>query len=66
MSTKPDFTDHYIYLAQPRLGAEVISAAADFFAPKERLIKPSAALFIPDQFDDPVKVLGVWVLEGTV
>lgn len=39
MTAKPDFTDCYIDLAQPRLGAEVISASDDFFAPKERLIQ---------------------------
>ena len=40
MTAKPDFTHRFIDLAQPRLGAEVIEATDDFFAPKERLISP--------------------------
>ena len=60
MSIRPDFTDRYIDLAQPRLGAEVISASDDFFAPKERLIKPAAPIFIPDKFDDHGKWMDGW------
>ena len=37
---------HYINLAQPRLGAEVVYATGDFFADKKRLIDPSAPVFI--------------------
>jgi len=52
MSGRPEFIHRYIDLAQPRLGAEVIAATDDFFAPKERLIKPEAPIFIPDKYDD--------------
>ena len=60
MTGRPDFTDRYIDLAQPRLGAGVISASDDFFAPKERLIKPEAPIFIPDKFDDHGKWMDGW------
>jgi len=60
MTDKPDFTDRYIDLTQPRLGAKVITASDDFFAPKERLIKPEAPLFIPDKFDDHGKWMDGW------
>jgi allantoicase len=60
MTTRPDFTDRYIDLAQPRLGAEVISCSDDFFAPKERLIKPESPIFIPDKFDDHGKWMDGW------
>ena len=60
MTAKPDFTDRYIDLAQPRLGAEVIAASDDFFAPKERLIQPAAPVFIPDRYDDHGKWMDGW------
>ncbi len=60
MSSRPDFTDRYIDLAQPRLGAEAISASDDFFAPMERLIKPEAPVFIPDKYDDHGKWMDGW------
>ncbi len=60
MTGKPDFTDRYIDLAQPRLGAEVIAATDDFFAPKERLIQPEAPVFIPDKYDDHGKWMDGW------
>ena len=60
MKDKPDFTDRYIDLAQPRLGAEVIVASDDFFAPKERLIQPGAPVFLPDKYDDHGKWMDGW------
>jgi len=60
MSDKPAFTDHYIDLAQPRLGAEVISTSDEFFAPKEGLIKPEAPIFIPDKYNDHGKWMDGW------
>ncbi len=56
----PAFTQHYIDLAQPRLGAEVLQATDDFFAPKERLIDPAPPVFIPDKFDDHGKWMDGW------
>jgi allantoicase len=60
MTTKPNFIDRFIDLAQPRLGAEVIDATDDFFAPKERLISPGAPVFIADRFDDHGKWMDGW------
>jgi allantoicase len=60
MTGKPDFVDRYIDLAQPRLGAAVIEATDDFFAAKERLIKPADPVFIADKFDDHGKWMDGW------
>ena len=60
MSDRPDFIDRYIDLAQPRLGARVIEASDDFFAPKERLIKPEAPVFIADKYDENGKWMDGW------
>ena len=60
MTDKPDFTDRFINLAQPRLGAEVIESTDDFFAPKERLIKPEPPVFIADKYDDHGKWMDGW------
>jgi len=60
MPGKPEFTDRFIDLAQPRLGAEVISATDDFFAPKERLIRPEAPVFIADKYDENGKWMDGW------
>jgi len=49
-----------INLAQPRLGAEVIEASDDFFAPKERLIDPADPVFIPDKYDEHGKWMDGW------
>ncbi len=56
----PEFTNNAIDLAQPRLGAEVIYATDDFFAPKERLIKPEAPIFIAGKYDDNGKWMDGW------
>ncbi len=50
----------WIDLAQPRLGAKVITASDDFFAPKERLIEPGEPVFIPDKYDDHGKWMDGW------
>ncbi|MBV1906867.1 MAG: allantoicase [Pseudomonadales bacterium] len=52
--------NEWIDLAQPRLGAKVISASDDFFAPKERLIKPEDPIFIPGKYDDHGKWMDGW------
>jgi allantoicase len=59
-ATSPEFTHHFIDLAQPRLGAEVIAASDEFFAPKERLINPQGAIFIDDKYDDHGKWMDGW------
>ncbi len=58
MSTDKSKTN--INLADPRLGAAVIYATDDFFAPKERLIKPEDPVFIPGKYDDHGKWMDGW------
>lgn len=55
-----DFTSAFINLANPRLGASVTFATDDFFAPKERLIKPEDPVFIPGKYDDHGKWMDGW------
>lgn len=59
-AARDDFTNRYIDLAQPRLGAEVLTATDDFFAPKERLINPTPPVFIADRFDQNGKWMDGW------
>jgi hypothetical protein len=56
----PDFTRRYLNLADPRLGAEALSASDDFFAPKERLLNPEPAVFVPGKYDDHGKWMDGW------
>jgi allantoicase len=51
-----DFTE-LVDLASERLGAAVLFANDDFFAPKENLLKPSAPVFIEGKYTD----LGKWM-----
>jgi len=55
-----DFVTRCVDLAQPRLGAEVISATDDFFADKARLIDPQAPVFIDEKYDDNGKWMDGW------
>src|SRR5437667_3843218 len=54
-----DFT-HLIDLASVRLGGEAVAANDDFFAEKENLLKPEAAVFIPDKYTDRGKWMDGW------
>ena len=49
-----------IDLAARRLGGMVLEATDEFFAPKERLLEPSAPTFDPDGFDDRGKLMDGW------
>jgi allantoicase len=51
---------HLIDLASARLGAQVLAANDDFFAPRENLIKPESAIFIPDKYTDRGKWMDGW------
>jgi allantoicase len=42
------------------LGAQVIAASDDFFAPKERLIDPTAPVFVAGKYDDHGKWMDGW------
>lgn len=47
-------------LASVRLGAVVLQANDDFFAPKENLIKAEPAVFLPDEYTDRGKWMDGW------
>ncbi len=50
----------YVNLAQPRIGAEVLSTSDEFFAPGHRLIRSEAPVFIADKYDDHGKWMDGW------
>lgn len=54
------FTRQWVNLAQPQLGADVVFATDEFFAPKENLIKVEDPIFIPDRFTDHGKWMDGW------
>jgi allantoicase len=56
----PDFTRRYPNLADPRLGAQALEASDEFFAPKERMLDPEPAVFIPGKYDDHGKWMDGW------
>jgi len=58
--TVPDFIHQWIDLAQPRLGAEIVSCSDDFFAECSRMLNPEAPRFIPGKFDDNGKWMDGW------
>jgi allantoicase len=47
-------------LASARVGGRAIAANDDFFAPKSNLVKPGAAIFIPDKFTARGKWMDGW------
>ncbi|MDY0870622.1 allantoicase [Dongia rigui] len=49
-----------INLLDPRLGAAALSASDEFFAPKERMLNPDVAVFIPGKYDDNGKWMDGW------
>jgi allantoicase len=56
----PEFIDQWINLAQPRLGAEIVSCSDDFFAGCIRMLNPEAPQFIVGKFDDNGKWMDGW------
>ncbi len=56
----PDFINQWINLAQPRLGAEIVSCTDDAFADCSRMLKPEAPVFIDGKFDDFGKWMDGW------
>ncbi len=56
----PDFINQWIDLAQPRLGAEIVSCSDDSFAECSRMLKPEAPVFIEGKFDDFGKWMDGW------
>lgn len=57
---QPPFGSNLVNMADPRLGAEAIFATDDFFAPKERLLNPEPAVFIPGKYDEHGKWMDGW------
>ncbi len=47
-------------LADPRIGAEAVFATDEWFASKDRLLKPQEPVFLPDEFDDNGKWMDGW------
>lgn len=56
----PDFIHQWIDLAQPRLGAGIVSCSDDFFAECSRMLDPEPPQFIPGKFDDNGKWMDGW------
>lgn len=56
----PEFARNAINLASPRLGSEAVRASDEFFADKARMLQDSAAVFIPDKYDDHGKWMDGW------
>jgi allantoicase len=56
----PEFTKQWINLAQPRLGAEIVSCSDDFFAECSRMLNPEPPQFIVGKFDDNGKWMDGW------
>jgi allantoicase len=54
------FGSNLVNLADSRLGAEAIYASDDFFAPKERMLNPEPAIFIPGKYDEHGKWMDGW------
>ncbi|MFI0820229.1 allantoicase [Streptomyces sp. NPDC021098] len=52
--------DHLVDLADRRLGGSVIAANDEFFAERENLLIPSAAVFDPERFGHKGKVMDGW------
>lgn len=56
----PAFTRRYMNLADPRFGAKALFASDEFFAPKERMLNPEPAVFVPGKYDDHGKWMDGW------
>ncbi|NNF17716.1 MAG: allantoicase, partial [Gammaproteobacteria bacterium] len=54
------FAHSFINLAQARLGARALYASDDFFAPCERMLQASEAVFIPGKYDSNGKWMDGW------
>ena len=50
----------WVDLAQPRLGSEAVFATDEFFAPRDRMLRPGPARFYPGLYDDNGKWMDGW------
>ena len=62
MVTRPEneFVWRYVNLADSRLGATVIHATDEFFAPAERMLSPAPGAFIAGKYDEHGKWMDGW------
>lgn len=58
--TQNRFSQRYVNLAHPRLGAKVTFTTDDFFADCQRMLKEEPAIFVPGKFDDNGKWMDGW------
>lgn len=56
----PAFVTDCVDLAQTRLGARVLSASDEFFAPKEAMLSPEPPIFVPGKYTDRGKWMDGW------
>jgi allantoicase len=56
----PEFARRGVNLADARLGALALAASDEFFAAKERMLAPTAPVFVPDQYDEHGKWMDGW------
>src|SRR5204862_176338 len=56
----PAFARLAVNLADAQLGARALAASDEFFAPKERMLEPTAPVFVPDKYDDNGKWMDGW------
>lgn len=59
-SVLPEFVEQGIDLGHPALGTEIVECSDDFFADRNRLLKPEPPVFIPDKYDDHGKWMDGW------
>jgi allantoicase len=62
MVTRPEneFAWRYVNLADSRLGATVLHATDEFFAPAQRMLSPAPAAFIAGKYDERGKWMDGW------
>ncbi|RYZ62103.1 MAG: hypothetical protein EOP08_12625, partial [Proteobacteria bacterium] len=60
MSDKAADPTDYVNLATESYGASVLWANDDFFASKDNLLKPTEAVFLPEEFTDRGKWMDGW------
>ena len=53
-------TEQCVNLADARLGTVALFATDEFFGPKERMLSPEPAVFIPGKYDDHGKWMDGW------
>ena len=56
----PAFVQHYVNLADARLGARTLACSDEFFAASERMLNPQPAVFVPGQYDTHGKWMDGW------